>query len=80
VLCTWRVACVARLRARVLVRVRLCVARSACVRVRAPECAGRGVGNTSESRVAQSGSSSRSGAFSRTVFSSGALFAHAGAP
>jgi len=44
-------------------------------------CAGR-VGNTTllQSRVAQSGSSSRSGAFFRTVFSSGALFAHAGAP
>lgn len=44
-------------------------------------CAGR-VGNTTllESRVAQSGSSSRSGAFFRTVFSSGALFVHAGAP
>lgn len=34
---------------------------------------------TLQSRVAQSGSSSRSGAFFRTVFSSGALFAHAGA-
>lgn len=38
--------------------------------------AGRGVGNTTESRVAQSGSSSRSGAFFRTVFSSGARCLH----
>lgn len=49
-----------------------------------PRRAARGrVGNTTAVAVpggTQSGSSSRSGAYFRTVFSSGALFAHAGAP